>query len=445
MKEHVKIRYTAIFSAILVLLLFSCSAFAFPPVKRSVLANGLTLLVVEEHSIPVVPMELLINVGSKDDPRGKEGLAALTASALFRGAGVRNEKEISEELDFRGAEFAAQAGKDFTTLNLKVLRKDLESVFPLFVDIAAKPTFPEAEIKKEIAQTLAAIRSLEDQPGHVAERVFLKTLYGNGAYGHSVEGTKESVEKIDRTAIEDFYRLDYGPDGSIFVVVGDIDEATVRNYLMPRIEEWKGSGVKGKATEVSYNRHGEKVVINKPVTQSNIVMGHGGVSRDNPDYYAIQVMNYILGGGGLTSRLSEEIRNKLGLAYDVGSFFDAGKMGGSFQIVLQTKNASAKEAIDVAIRTIEEMKGKGVLEEELGKAKKYLLGSFPQKLSTNSRMAAFYCQVEYFGLGADYVERYRPLVESVSAKDVLRVARAYLHPDAFVTIIVADKEKAGLK
>jgi zinc protease len=445
MKEHVKIRYTAILSTILVMLLFAGSAFAFPPVKRSVLANGLILLVVEEHSIPVVTMELLINVGSKDDPQGKEGLAQLTASALSRGAGVRSEKEISEELDFRGAEFAAQAGKDFTTVNLKVLRKDLEPVFPLFMDIVAKPTFPEAEIKKEIAQTLAAIRSLEDQPGHVAEKAFLKTLYGNGAYGHAVEGTKESVEKIDTATVEDFYHLDYGPGGSILVVVGDIDEATVRNSLMPRIEEWKGSGVKGKVAEVDYNGRGERLVIDKPVTQSNIVMGHGGVSRDNADYYAFQVMNYILGGGGLTSRLAQEIRGKRGLAYDVSSFFDAGKLGGSFQIVLQTKNASAKEAIDAAIRTIEEIRNQGVSEEELSKAKKYLLGSFPQKLSTNSRMAAFYGQVEYFGLGADYVERYRSLVEPVSAKDVLRVARTYLHPDALVTIIVADKEKAGLK
>ena len=445
MKGHGKMRYIAILSAILVMILFAGSVFAFPPVKRSALANGLTLLVVEEHSIPVVTMELLVNVGSKDDPQGKEGLAQLTASALSRGAGVRSEKEISEELDFRGAEFAAQAGKDFTTVNLKVLRKDLEAVFPLFMDIVAKPTFPEAEIKKEIAQTLAAIRSVEDQPGHVAEKAFLKTLYGNGTYGHSVEGTKESVEKIDKATVEEFYRLDYGPSGSILVVVGDIDEAIVRNSLIPRIEEWKGSGVKGKVAEVNYNSHGERVIIDKPVTQSNIVMGHSGVSRDNPDYYGLQVMNYILGGGGLTSRLAEEIRNKRGLAYDVDSFFDAGKTGGSFQIVLQTKNASAKEAIDVTIKTIEEMKSKGVLEEELGKAKKYLIGSFPQKLSTSSRTAAFYGQVEYFGLGADYVERYKSLIESVSTKDVLRVARTYLHPDVLVIIIVADKEKAGLK
>ena len=284
-----------------------------------------------------------------------------------------------------------------------------------------------------------------DRPGYVAERVFLKTLYGNGSYGHSVQGTQESVEKIDKATVEDFYRLGYGPGGSILVVVGDIDEATVRDFLIPCIEEWKGSGGKDKVEEVSYNSHGERVIINRPVAQSNIVMGHGGVSRDNPDYYALQVMSYILGGGGLTSRLAEEIRNKRGLAYDVGSFFDAGKIGGSFQIVLQTKNVSAKEAIDVAIRTVEEMKSKGVLEEELEKAKRYLVGSFPQKLSTNSRIAAFYGQLEYFGLGVDYVKRYRSLVESVSTEDVLRVARAYLHPDAFVTIIVADKEKAGLK
>jgi zinc protease len=438
MKEYIKTRYTAIFFAFLAFLLSSGNAFGFPPVRRSVLANGLILLVIEEHSIPAVAMELLINVGAGDDPMNKEGLAQLTASALSLGAGVRSEKEISEELDFHGAQFGAQAEKDFTAVNLKVLRKDLESVFPLFMDIVARPTFPELEIKKKISHTLAAIGSLEDQPGYLAERGFLKILYGNGTYGHSVEGTKESAEKIDRIAIEDFYRLGYGPDGSILVVVGDIDEAIVRNHLIPRIEEWRVNDIKLKTVKVSCNHGGGKVIINKSVTQSNIVMGHCGISRDNPDYYALQVMNYIL-GGGLTSRLAEEIRNKLGLAYDVDSFFDAGKMGGSFQVILQTKNASAKKAIDVATRTVEEMRNKGVSEEELWKAKKYLLGSFPQKLSTNTRIAAFYSQVEYFGLGTDYVRRYRSLVESVSVKDILRVAREYLHPDAFFTVIVTSE------
>jgi zinc protease len=198
-------------------------------------------------------------------------------------------------------------------------------------------------------------------------------------------------------------------------------------------------------SEVRAPLKGTEVEIDKSLTQSNVILGHRGITRGNPDYYAVLVMNYILGGGGLTSRLAEEIRGKRGLAYSVDSTFDAKKYDGSFQISLQTKSASTKEAIKAATEAMVRIRTEEVTERELDSAKRYLVGSFPQKLSTQGRIATFFSQVEYLGLGLDYADRYPSLINSVTRDAVLRVAKTYLHPDALVTVVVANLKDAGFK
>jgi zinc protease len=424
---------------------FSSQAECLPKVKRTVLQNGLILLVSEEHSLPFLTMQLVIDAGSKDDPKGKEGLAGLTASCLALGAGNRTEKEISEELDFLGASVSADAGKDYSEVSLRVLTKDLRTAFPLFLDIVIRPTFAEGEVRKEASRTLAAIQSLEDQPGEVAEKAFQKVLYQGGPYGHPTEGTKESVPTLTGPMLDDFHRKYYHPNNAILVITGDIDEKTVSQYLVPGFEKWTKQPVPKRAVASTFATKGETIKIDRPLTQANVIIGHAGISRDNPDYYAVLVMNYILGGGGLTSRLAEDIRNKRGLAYAVDSVFEARKYPGSFQMILQTKNASADEAMKAARGDVERMRTEPVSERELTEAKKYLIGSFPQKLSSQARIASFYGQVEYYGLGLDYPERYPSLIGSVGTEDVQRVARTYLHPDAYITVVVANLKEAKVE
>ena len=167
--------------------------------------------------------------------------------------------------------------------------------------------------------------------------------------------------------------------------------------------------------------------------------------RDNPDYYSLSVMNYILGGGGFGSRLTEEIRVKRGLAYSVVSFFGAEKYQGSFQIVMQTKNPSAREAIDLALKEMELIRKEPVSEGDLRRAKAYLIGSFPLRIDTQSKLANFLAQVEYYGLGLDYPERYPSLINSVSREGVLRVGRAYLHPEQVILVVVGNLKEAGME
>jgi zinc protease len=187
------------------------------------------------------------------------------------------------------------------------------------------------------------------------------------------------------------------------------------------------------------------VKIDRDITQANIILGHIGVSRENPDFYALTVMNYILGGGGFSSRLMEEIRNKRGLAYSVATFFDSGKYPGSFQIVLQTKNASAQDAISLSLKQMERIRQEMVAENELEGAKKYLIGSFPMRFDTQGKLANFLSQVEYYGLGLNYPEKYPNLIRSVSREEILRVARIYLHPENYILVVVANLKEAGVK
>lgn len=416
-----------------------------PPVQRTVLPNRLVLLVCEEHSLPFVTLQLLIPSGSKRDPSGEEGLSYLTAKGLLLGTSKRNATDIHEELDFMGASLSSFSGRDYATLNLKVLKKDLDKGWTLFMEVLTQPTFPEEEIRREVEKTLAAIQSAEDQPDEVAEKEFQKTLFLNNRYGHPVEGTRESLPRITRGSVLQFFRTYYHPNHSILTIVGDITSDEVKKKLLPRLTSWPMVEIPEKPFQSTFTDGPKTIKIDRNITQANIILGHQGVRRENPDYYALTVMNFILGGGGFSSRLVEEIRVKRGLAYSVGSFFDVGKYPGSFQIVLQTKNETAKEAITLSLQEAERIQKNLVSEKELAGAKKYLIGSFPMRLDTQTKLANFFTQVEYYGLGLDYPKKYPNLINSITREEVLRVAKKYLHPKNTILVIVANLKEAGME
>ncbi len=434
----------------LVLLLFclclqSNAASAMPAVQRTVLPNHLVLLASEEHALPFVTLQLLIDSGSRRDPPGEEGLSYLTAKGLLHGTSKRTVNQVNEELDFMGASLNSSSGRDYATLTLRVLKKDLDKGLDLFMEVLTQPAFPEEEIRREIEKTLAAIQSEEDQPEEVAEKAFLKTLFLSSPYGHPVEGTRDSVPKLTREGIVRFYRSYYHPNNAILTVIGDITDQELKGKLIPRLEKWPLGEIPKLPFISKFEKEQKTVKVNRPITQANIILGHAGVSRENPDFYAVTVMNYILGGGGFASRLMGEIRNKRGLAYSVATFFDPGKYPGSFQIVLQTKNPSARDAISLSLQQMEWIQKELVSEKELEGAKKYLIGSFPMRLDTQGKLANFLTQVEYYGLGLDYPEKYPSLIQSITREEVLRVARKYLDPKKYVLVIVANLKEAGME
>jgi zinc protease len=421
------------------------AVYAMPPVQKIALPNQLVLLVSEEHSLPMVTIQILINSGSRQDPAGKEGLANLTSNSLLLGTLKHTITSLNEELDFMGASLDTSCSRDYAILSLRILKKDLYKGFNLLNEVLMQPTFPKNEIEREIQRTLGAIRSAEQKPMEVAEKSFRKALFLGSPYGHPVEGTQDSLSKLTRKEVIQFYETFYHPNNAIMSIVGDITIDDIKEKLIPRLTEWPASKIQKEEFATRFAKGPEAVKIDRNISQANIILGQPGISRENPDYYALTVMNYILGGGGFASRLLEEIRNKRGLAYSVTSFFDAGKFPGSFQIVMETKNPSAREAIDIALQQLNLILKERVTEKELEGAKKYFIGSFPMRFDTQMKLAGFLVQVEYYHLGLDYFDKYSSLIDTVTSEDMLRTAKKYLHPENYILVVVANLKEAGME
>ncbi len=436
----------AVFLATLFYFSLNCGiASALPKVEKTSNGNGLTIILSEDHSLPFVTIQLLVNAGSRRDPVGKEGLAHLAAKGILLGTSHRKAAEINQELDYMGSSLNTSAGRDYSVVNMRVLKKDLDRGFDLFADVVTAPSFPEEEVRKEVGTTVAAIQSDEDQPDDVAQKAFMRTLFPEKPYGHPVDGTRESVEKLKREDLLKFYDEYYHPNNSILTIAGDITMEEVKGMLLPRLAKWASAEIPGETFDGAHADGPMTVKIDRTITQANVIIGQEGVSRENPDYYALSVMNYILGGGGFASRLTEEIRNKRGLAYAVESFFDPGRYPGSFEIVLQTKNATAKEAIALCRKQMELISEASVSDKELEDAKKYLIGSFPMRFDTQAKLVNFLSQVEYYHLGMDYPEKYPAIIRGITKEEILRVARKYLHPDRTILVVVGNLKEAAME
>ncbi len=425
-------------------LVFSLAAQAgSPPADYVTLANGATLIVSEQHNVPIVAVQVILDAGARRDSPDKAGVASLTAELLTEGTTKRSATEISDAVDFLGASLSAGAATDYASVGLSVLKKDLPAGLDLLTDVLLHPKFAAAEIHRRREAVLASIRAAEDDPGTVAQKAFQRELFAGEPYGHPVEGTLESVPRIERADIAAFYRQHYRPGGAIIAVVGDVSAGAIRARLEAALAGWSGSGEPFHYPAATVPRK-KLITIDKPVTQANIILGERGVARDNPDYYAITVMNYILGGGGFSSRLLDDIRTQAGLAYSVASFFTVNKSPGSFQVTMQTKNASAAEAIKRARAAIERIRRQAVKDEELSEAKRYLTGSFPLRLDSDRKIVGFLSQVEFYGLGRDYADTYADRINAVTKDDVLRVAKRYIDPAKLLLVVVGDLAQVPL-
>lgn len=429
------------------LLLAPPAGWAAARIERVELPNGIRLLVAERRSLPVVAVEVHVDAGSRYEPADKAGLANLTAALLTRGAGNRTGPQIDEALDFVGGSLSASASGDGASVSLRVLRKDLDLGLDLLADVLLRPTFPETELDRKRTELLGAIQKRQDDPGTVAGEAFAQLVFGPHPYSRPVIGTAAALPGITRADVQAFYGRSYRPENTIIAVAGDISLAEAKAALEKRLGSW-GRGTAGPppARPAAPPVTARTVkTIQKGLTQANVALGHLGVARNNPDYYAIQVMNFILGAGGFGSRLTDLIRDKNGWAYDVSSSFSGGLEPGTFAVRFQTKNETTMPAVQAALAEIRRMREVAVTARELDDAKAYLTGSFPLRMDTLSKMVSLMVGIELYGLGLDYPERYPQLITAVSAADVQRVAQKYLDPEKFVLVVVGDLPKANVK
>ncbi len=398
--------------------------------------NGIQVWMVQRSSIPFVVFKWIFDAGAVRDPKGEEGLANLVSSMLTEGTKSRSAQELSEQADFIGADLGAHCGKDYSSVSLTVLKSQLERGFEIASDVLQNASFKESEFKRIKAEIEGDILKDEEDPGTVASKAFNEMLFRNTPYHHPVKGYKESVHSITRQDALGFYHHYYRPNNAIMVVVGDIGEKELKGLIAKHLGGWKKGEVESpKTPTLPHSEKGLKV-IKKDVVQANIVMGHLGVSRGNPDFVPLYLFNQILGGGGLTSRLFKKIREEGGYSYSIYSYVEPSRWPGAFQIVLQTKNSSAHRAIKEVKGVLKDLLAKGPTKQEVEDAKRYITGSFPLRIDTNSEIASYLGFAAFHHLGTDYLVRFPKMVEGISDEEMMEAARRHIHPDQLLIVVV---------
>jgi len=413
--------------------------------SRTVMPNGLTVIVLNQPSLPILTVNVLIKDGSVNDPDALAGLSSMVAQMLDEGTKTRSATQIAQEIEFIGGELGFNGGEDFTTGTLRVLKKDADLGFTLLADVLRNPSFPEKEVERVRSQVLGELQGEKDQPGIIADKAFAAIVFEGHPYRRPANGTEKSVSRITRKDLTGFHHAYYHPNRTIMAIVGDIREGEALDLVTKHLGSWprKDKPAQTFSPPASLTRPTLKI-IDKDLTQANVVLGHLGIERKNPDFYAVSVMNYILGGGGFSSRLVNRIRDELGLAYDVDSGFEAHVMPGPFTVRLQTRNVAANQAIASVLQEIKRIRTEPVSNQELADAKAYLVGSFPLRLDTTVKLAALLTLIEVHDLGLSYFQDYPKAIMAVTKEDVLRVAQKYLHPDAYALVVVAKQAEAKI-
>ena len=417
------------------------------PVSRT-LANGLVVHVFEDHDLPTVYYRMLIKTGASNEPAEKSGLAALTADVMRKGTTSLNSQDLAEKIDFLGASLEVNADRDYSTLLAQARTQDKDTILGLMADVALHPAFSQDEVDREKSQTQAAIRQSRDDPASVADEHLAALIHGPHPYARPVIGDEHSVGGLSRQDLVDFHATYWRPNNAVLAIAGDVNAEDAFAAVEKAFGGWEKKDVPGRPAMQSPDLPGSRVrLLDKPdLTQSQIRIGYVGLPRSTPDYFPVQVMNYILGGGGFASRLTADVRSKMGLTYDISSGYTYGVDPGSFVIETFTKNATVKQSIDATLNEIKTYRDQGATADELAKAKSYYLGAFPFLFEGPGDVARQWLVAEFYGLGDDYFDKYRDRMRAVTIDDVKRVAQKYLRTEPVAVVVVgrADSVQAQL-
>jgi zinc protease len=431
------LRRTAVcLAAVLVLGGMPVPASAAPIAHREVLPNGIVLLVAERPGVPIVAVRAFMRAGAAFEPRDRAGLASLTGSLLTRGTAKHSGPEIDAAIEFVGGSLEAGAGRDGLTASLFVLKRDLGLGLDLLSEVVLSPTFPEAEVKRKVAQIQAAIKRSEEDPGTVAARALSRLVFGPHPYGTPVEGTIASVGTLTRDDVVAFYRGFVRPDTAVVAVVGDVTVDEARREVLARFGAWPRPAAPPPTGPPEAGAVPPQTeVIPKDLKQATIMLGRPAIRQVDPDYFPLAVASYVLGGGS-ASRLYARVRDEGGLAYAVYAYVAPGRYGASLAVSAQTRTGEVPKVIDILRDELGRMARGPVGEDELRLARDYLIGSFPLRLDTTAKVADFIVAIEVQGLGLDYADRYRAAIARVTAADVQRVAGRFFGADTFSRVVV---------
>jgi predicted Zn-dependent peptidase len=415
-----------------------------PPHERHKLPNGMTLLLMERHELPLVSFHVIINAGPVADPAGQEGLASLTAALLRKGTKTRSANQFSAQLDFVGGEFNTNVAADYATISAQFMKKDLGTGLDLLADALLNATFPQEEVDKLIRQRVDGVKSAKDQALAVLPLYFNAYLYGTHPYARPAGGDEKSVPRITRDAIVKFYQARYSPANTTLAVVGDFDRSETESMLSQRFGAWSAQPTPALAVPDHANIEGKKLLlVDKPdATQTYYCIGNVGVARTNRDRVPIRVVNTVF-GGRFASMLNTELRIKSGLTYGARSSFDERKSRGPFVISTYTRTATTEKAMDLTLEVLKRLHEKGVTQEELDLVKSYIKGQFPPSIETSGQLASQLAQLEFFGLDEREINDLYSQIDAMTLEDAQRVIREYYPLDNLVFVVIGKASEIG--
>ncbi|MDH3667244.1 MAG: insulinase family protein [Paracoccaceae bacterium] len=401
--------------------------------------GGTGFWLVEEPSIPIVALEISFAGGARHDPEDRPGLANLMRALLDEGAGDMDALAFAEARDALSARFGFSAGRDAMDASARMLVETLEPSVELLATALAKPRFDPEPLERVRGQLLASIAQSATEPDSVAGEAWSAGTFPEHPYGLPSDGTAESVQAITRDDLAAAHGMLLTRVNARIAIVGAID-AEKAGWVVDTVLAGLPEGKPFAATETNIAPPPGLTVIEMDVPQSAAIFGQKGLYRDDPDFIPAYVMNYVLGGGGFTSRLMTEVREKRGLAYGVYSYLSVRDEAALYLGSVRTANERMAESLDVIRGEWARMADEGVSEDELERAKKYLTGAFPLSLDSNAKIARYLVFMQEEALGIDYLDRRNGLIEAVTVEDIKRVAARLLDPDALSIVVVGKPE-----
>jgi zinc protease len=410
---------------------------AVPEIQSFSTPEGGRVLFVKTEGLPMLDVRMAFDAGSSRDGQ-HFGIAALTAGMLDSGAGTLDADAIAERLEAIGAILSAGANRDSAHVALRTLTDPpkLKQALEVFETVLSQPRFDQKDFEREKNRVLLGIQQKGEDPGEISEMAFMKAIYGEHPYAHPVEGVQETVETLTSADLQRFHHETYTRGNGILVMVGQIsrEEAEgIATQVYSRLPAGASQPVLAAPQPITT---AETRVTPFPSEQTHVYAGTLGLTASDTDYFPLVVGNHILGGSGLISRIMEEVREKRGLAYSAFSYFHPMRVPGPFQIGLQSKNASAREALDIAIRTLRDFVEKGPSDKELDAAKRNIIGGYVLRLDSNAKLVGEVAAIGILGRPLDWLDRYTARVEAVTREDIRRAFKTRIDPDRLRTVLV---------
>lgn len=406
-------------------------------------STGSEVYFVENHDLPIVDLSVNFAAGSAHDSAEKSGVAGITRYMMTLGAAGMTDEVIANKMADIGAILGGDFDADRSAFKLRTLSSAREQTLALdvFIKILQKPDFPEAVLSREKARIISGLQEAETQPESISSKAFMKAMYGSHPYSLDESGEVATVAKIKREDLQSFYSQYFGAKGAVIAMIGDLTREQA-NKIAENISSGLPKSVAiAPIPPVAYPTKAIEQRIVHPASQSHILLGYPGIKRGDPDLFPLYVGNYILGGGGFVSRLTEEVREKRGLVYSIYSYFMPMAELGPFQIGLQTKKDQAEEALKLVRETLNNFLQNGVTEKELKAAKDNIIGGFPMRIDSNGKILDYLSVIGFYKLPLSYLDDYNAKVAAVTTAQIKEAFNRRLKAENFVTIIVGDATK----